>query len=98
VPGETIQRAANFLMLRARWAPWSLVRVLERTTLLIGSHFNTTDVYRIVNLEDEQVADFSNRFRFLFSRLHTRESAAPNGPRGRPCPGAAPQPPDPSVR
>jgi hypothetical protein len=50
-------------------AIWSLLRTLERVTLLTGSHFDPTDVYRIGNLDDERVAEFNNRFRFLLREL-----------------------------
>jgi hypothetical protein len=57
-------------------AVWSLLRMLERVTLLTSSHFDPTDVYRIGNLEDEQVIDFSNRFRFLLRELSFQQPAA----------------------
>jgi hypothetical protein len=32
---------------------WTLLRILERVTLLIGAHVDAKDVYRIGNREDD---------------------------------------------
>lgn len=48
---------------------WSLLRILERVTLLIGSHLDPADAYRIANLREDEVLDFSNDFRFLLREL-----------------------------
>lgn len=55
---------------------WTLLRILERITLLVGCHLDPADVYRIANMQDEQVADFNNHFRFMLrdvSLQQTRE-------------------------
>lgn len=52
---------------------WSLLRILERVTLLIGSHLDPGDVYRITNLQQDEVLDFNNEFRFLLRGLSLQQ-------------------------
>lgn len=42
-----------------------VVRVFEQISLMVKCHIDPHDVYRIADLDEEQVAEFDRRIRFL---------------------------------
>jgi hypothetical protein len=46
-----------------------IIRIVERITLMLKSHVDPGDVYRIENLDDEQVAELDRRVRFCLLEI-----------------------------
>jgi Immunity protein 41 len=46
-----------------------IMRVFEQVSLLIRWHFDDSEAYRIENLDNEQLLEFDQRFRFLLIDL-----------------------------
>jgi hypothetical protein len=46
-----------------------IIRIIERITLMLKSHVDPNDVYRIENLDDEQVAELDRRVRFCLLEI-----------------------------
>ena len=47
----------------------AFTRIVERITLMLRRHVDPGDVYRIENLDDEQVAEFDRRVRYCLIEI-----------------------------
>jgi hypothetical protein len=46
-----------------------IIRIIERITLMLKSHVDPNNVYRVANLDDEQVAELDRRVRFCLLEI-----------------------------
>jgi hypothetical protein len=49
----------------------AIIRVVERITLMLKNHVDPREEYRIVNLDDDQVAELDRRVRFCLLEIST---------------------------